>query len=383
MKKIVILVRATFSKRDYERFGIDYLKKKFSLKIIDFSPWLHPDYYKQYDKEVFQTKDIVRIEKEKDFLALDLKSEQLIIFDFLDESNRSIYIRNSLKNDKNKFLVFDINPIPHAKKPVKAKIKKYINLIFNKENLLSYFVDFFIYKNLKNNAYIPDISVVGGLSALKQVKAKNKIHAHNMDYDSYLQIKDFQSKRQEEPFAVFVDQDLVTHPDLKISYNGAPVTESNYYPALINFFNNFKNLTGLNIKFAVHPRSRNKKISHLLQGIDYSFGNTRDLIKDSSLVLTHTSTAISLAMLFKKPTIILTSNELKKSWLGNQISDFAKFTNMEAINIDQNLNTQINLKELLKVNEEKYQRYIDQYVKMPNSPNLPLWKIISDYLTNF
>ena len=39
--------------------------------------------------------------------------------------------------------------------------------------------------------------------------------------------------------------------------------------------------------------------------------------------------------------------------------------------------------EYAKVNEEKYLKYIDQYVKMPNSPNLPLWKIIGDYLTNF
>ena len=51
--------------------------------------------------------------------------------------------------------------------------------------------------------------------------------------------------------------------------------------------------------------------------------------------------------------------------------------------IQKHLNWQNDKRNLPKVNEEKYQRYIDQYVKMPNSPNLPLWKIIGDYLTNF
>ena len=50
-KKILIFLPNTFSQRDYERFGIKYLKKNFLVKILDFTAWLYPNYWKEcYDK---------------------------------------------------------------------------------------------------------------------------------------------------------------------------------------------------------------------------------------------------------------------------------------------------------------------------------------------
>ena len=47
MKEIVILSPGPFFKRDYDRFGIELLKKKFVIKILDFTAWLNPIFWKK------------------------------------------------------------------------------------------------------------------------------------------------------------------------------------------------------------------------------------------------------------------------------------------------------------------------------------------------
>ena len=42
MRKILILSPGPFLKRDYDRFGIEFLKKNFLVKILDLTAWLYP-----------------------------------------------------------------------------------------------------------------------------------------------------------------------------------------------------------------------------------------------------------------------------------------------------------------------------------------------------
>ena len=126
MQKIVILSSFTFLKRDYERFGIDILKKNFIVKIIDFSFWFNPSYSKQFNNEDIFKEEKISIEKKSDFLALNFKNEKLIIFDFLDPNQKSFWVRERLKSNNNIFLTFDLNPIPKAKIPKYYLFKRYI-----------------------------------------------------------------------------------------------------------------------------------------------------------------------------------------------------------------------------------------------------------------
>ena len=48
MKKIVILTPAPFSKRDYDRFGIDILKRNFLVQVLDCAAWINQEYLKLY-----------------------------------------------------------------------------------------------------------------------------------------------------------------------------------------------------------------------------------------------------------------------------------------------------------------------------------------------
>ena len=84
---------------------------------------------------------------------------------------------------------------------------------------------------------------------------------------------------------------------------------------------------------------------------------------------------------------IFNSNELIKSWLGPRIENLSQVLNSQLINIDNFFHQGLNIQNLLKVNEKKYKNYLDQYIKVPNSPDLPIWEIftkqIKKYLKNY
>ena len=47
MKTIIIMSDIGSQKRDYDRFGINILKKNFNLIYLDCTKWLQPNFYKR------------------------------------------------------------------------------------------------------------------------------------------------------------------------------------------------------------------------------------------------------------------------------------------------------------------------------------------------
>ena len=74
MKKILILLPGPFLKRDYERFGIETLKKNFLVKAVDFTAWLYPEFWQEYSKVVFKNEDHVVISCKRDFLTFQFQN---------------------------------------------------------------------------------------------------------------------------------------------------------------------------------------------------------------------------------------------------------------------------------------------------------------------
>ena len=82
MKKVLILLQSPFLKKDYERFGIDILKKNFDIKILDFSSWLRPSLYHNFKDKIFYCEEYNIIKNRDIFLNISLDSDPLLIFDF-------------------------------------------------------------------------------------------------------------------------------------------------------------------------------------------------------------------------------------------------------------------------------------------------------------
>ena len=93
----------------------------------------------------------------------------------------------------------------------------------------------------------------------------------------------------------------------------------------------------------------------------------------------HNSTSLQLAILFNKPVIFLTTNELKLNNIGAHISVMASMFGKKEINIDNDLSDMDWQKELF-VDEAKYSEYRKKYIKMDGSPEKQSWDIVIDHI---
>ena len=373
MKKILIFPPGPFYKRDYERFGIKHLKENFSVKVLDFPAWLKPNHWKECSSKVYKCEEYTSIENKKDFLEFNTESEPVIVLDDLEINFKTNWIRKQFKKRKSLFVSLDFNLIPIDKKTFLSKLSNLLSEpIFFFHVIAKYFRKYFDF----NKFYQPEVSIVGGLASLSSSKAKCKIYAHSMDYDIYLNLH--KEPVNEDSYAVFLDEGMVDHPDLILLNLKKPMDEMRYYEILNKFFKKFEKETKLKVKFSAHPKTKTQNIKKYFKDFEFSIGNTPELVKNSSMVLLHSSTSISYAILFKKPVIFLTSDELEKSWIGNRIVNFSKILNANLINMNTSFNNKLNIKDLSNFDKLKYQAYKDQYLKFPNSPDVPLWEIFTE-----
>ena len=89
MERLVILSPAgSFSKRDYDRFGIEFLKKNFSVKILNFTAWIYPDLWKNCSNEAYKCKEHVIISCKRDFLESENEVTSPIVLDCLERNRK-------------------------------------------------------------------------------------------------------------------------------------------------------------------------------------------------------------------------------------------------------------------------------------------------------
>jgi len=375
MKNILFLF-SPFQENYHNRFGIDILKKNFVVKIFDCTPWTSKKYWDLYSKNFKKNNEHVVINNKKDFLNHISQINNAYIIENLPNNNNSHWVRKILKRKNCLFVSRNLNPIPELRKNIIEKIIAFLKLLISVNFL--YTLNQFVQKKknnlIKSNS---EIFIVGGQSALKKIKKGNIIKAHSMDYDVYLSIKDIKGSDNRKPYAVFLDQDMASHPDPIVLGIKREINELKYYEVLTKFLKKFEIDTKLKVIVSIHPKSKNKNLKNLLEGIEYSKENSAELVKNSSLTLLHDSTAISFAILFNKPTLFLTSNHLNKTQFGPRINNVAKIVNSRIINMDNFLEKKIDTKDLLQFDQGKYKDYLDQYLKIPNSSNLPIWEIFS------
>ena len=93
MKEIIILSPGPFLKKDYDRFGIELLKKKFVIKILDFTAWINPVFWKEYAGKVFKCEEYLSISCKSDFLKFISELKSVIVIDYLEKNRKTNWAR--------------------------------------------------------------------------------------------------------------------------------------------------------------------------------------------------------------------------------------------------------------------------------------------------
>ena len=144
--------------------------------------------------------------------------------------------------------------------------------------------------------------------------------------------------------------------------NGLKVVKKRNFSTEIKNFFSILEKKGFKINIALHPKNNSKNLLEVYGNRKFFKNKTFDLIQKSSGVISHDSTAVSFAVLAKRPIIFLTTNELQNTVFGDRIVAHAKFFNSLPINIS-NKNIDENEIQFPKISMRIFNEYEKKFLK--------------------
>lgn len=202
------------------------------------------------------------------------------------------------------------------------------------------------------------------------------INAHTHDFDLFRTITKPASESVASQ-AVFIDQFMPYHPDY-LELNGNPLDAEIYFGSLQKLFTRIENELQLNVVIAAHPRADYTEDSNPFGARKIYFNKTAELVAKSQLVLVHSSTAIGFAVMFKKAIMILITDELyhRQVYQKHAYDGISQALNVPLKNFSSP--EEVDLSDVFNLDSAAYDKYLNNFIKLPGSLNLPLWEIIEN-----
>lgn len=213
--------------------------------------------------------------------------------------------------------------------------------------------------------------------AKKNIKSDVAIvKAHSNDYSIFLKNTNF-AKRAALKIpkkAVMLDgAGPLFLSDSALTRRTVPFTTDVWYPALVRFFTLLERETNLIVEIAGHYKSNHLSPSPIFGGRNVVYGRTREMVEECEYVITRCSTAISYAVLYRKPVLFIYSNQLIGDLeVMRHIFGMADMLGTKPINIDL-FSGDIN--DYLRVDEARYANY-EQEVLTSSPMGRPNFQII-------
>ena len=361
-KEILLLFETPFTLRDYKRFYVDELVKNgYNILILDITKIMQPQLV--FDKIKLSNKKVNLIYCNK-------------IYQFFNEVN----------NFSPNLCWRLVNPsLTNAVKKLKIIyfLKKRCICVNYGDHSAIYHDNSFLFKTARTIFLFPFIllnphySYVLGPNSLSIFEGK-VIKGHTLDYDLFLNEKNNKKKSLNSPYILFLDENNPFHSDWEILKEKNPFDANIYFKELNLIFKKISNKLKLDILIQAHPKA-NKKQLEKYYNFPLSNLNTASSIKNADLILAHSSTAIQLAVLFKKPIILIESSEIKKHKLSRgYLNSFSSLLDLSKID-KENVNF---IKEIPVLNNKKYNNFKYEFVKFKGSPSKFNYEIFLDFLAN-
>ena len=142
MKNIIYLLPGPFLKRDHDRFGIEILKKNFSVKVLDCTAWINRNFWQSYSQNVYKSEEHVIISSKEDFLKFNSNINDAIVIDSLPNSRKSNWVRKFFKKKKSLLVVINLNLIPVHKLNIKLILRRIFPLALKPGKFINYTLRF-------------------------------------------------------------------------------------------------------------------------------------------------------------------------------------------------------------------------------------------------
>lgn len=390
IKKIIILIESPFNKRDYNRFGIEILQANgLEIEVWDMTKVFYPklnltarDPFAFSGLKIFRDKDSV-ID-----CIMKLSASDMIITWFEYSYSRFFWLYRAMSKSSAAYSAMMVNA-PAALYGRSEALSDKLRRIFARaplkvcfriilDNLFSRIP--FRYFGIKPAAFWfagTDVS----LKTYNYPVDKNtkNIFLHAFDYDLFLE--KINKGVHFSGNAVFLDSYLPFHEDDYMVGALHWVTVDKYYPNLCRFFDYVENEQNLKVDIAAHPRSFYDKHLDYFNKRALRMGSTIESVRGAKFVISHDSNALNFAVIYHKPIIFVITEEMVRNNVAQMVYNTAFHLGKVPINIDSPLS--IDWSKELAVDIEKYDTFIDRFIKKRGTPEVNSWQTVANTLKGF
>ena len=370
--KLVILVDSVFSERDYIRFGIEnMIEKGIEVCLWDFikirENSLNIDSF--VDNSYKVSRRVFNNVRDIDQAIPELK--ELFLIDYRS-GIYNLYDKKWFQKLGAKIIMLDQGLLPASYwNPTMAE---YIDIF--RHQIVSNGISRSFRKALKffrlrlfkekDDHFQYDIKVCSG-SVSKCGDKEYEIRSHAFDYDIYLNLLN-DNKYKTFNQIVFIDSSLTNHSDFEELGKSPYCTEDKYYKSINSFFDFVESVLHMPVIIAPHPRTKDlDNLKKLYNNREVSNCSTAKLVRSCKIVMSHVSTSINFAVLWKKPLLILSTNEIERR-LFLPIESICRLLEVDRINVDK-YDQEINILQHANLPIKNYSKYKRNLIKIESSPD--------------
>lgn len=227
-----------------------------------------------------------------------------------------------------------------------------------------------IYDYIKPEAVF--ISNKGGLYVLPSKRAIdrwNVIYTGTSNLSQYIEAeKNNNNVNVNYKYAVFCDENLAYHKEAEIQNQKWVENKEEYFLQCNRLFDLIERELGIEVIVALHPSTLTNEKETKYKAKVQVVGKTIELVKNAEIVILYASTSIDYAILYNKPVLFYTSEDIEKCnqqlAKGDVTRSYRRDLKAKYVYIDK-LERYKNINEYFCYDKTKYEEYQNNYI-MPS-----------------
>lgn len=387
VRRVIFVVEAPLSTRDFDRFGIGHLRDAgFEIVVVDVSSVLQPHMRAVLRPDLEERIDVRRIDRVATAARLvrALLGPDTIFVYLLGYRAATLSLFQAVGSGHGRYALWALTTVPRMETVASPGRRMFSGLMRTPRAWL----DSIVYRIPARLCGVrsAEVVVMAGTRSLAAGNARTtgrdttRLFAGALDYDLFLDAADSGrgGSRNDIATIVFLDQFLESHPDRE--HFAVPFCDPRtYYSNLRRVFDAAESELGARVVVAAHPRSDYKSGDTRFGGREIIAGRTVDLVRDATLVLTHDSTAIGFAVLFERPVCFITDDGIRKNDARRANAEtLSRLLGKPIHNLDHD--SPIDWKSECVIDRGRYEEYRESYLKRSASPRAYSWQIFAEYL---
>lgn len=391
---IVFLFDRPLVERDIGRYGFEYLMSRgFEVYAYDLSLLVNKDAgLWQVDAAV--SKDyIVRIRSHDEFgRNVHRLAGSAVFIDFLVALShidlRTERVFRTLKRHEARYAVVSAGALPLSGVSHRSGIQK-AKRALNPGALLNFAAKRAIFFLSKHRMLYPLPAVIFSgetlqlkayLESRSMQRASVVVPVHSLDHDGYLQYIRGMGGKTPEPdnTCVFLDEAATHHPDFAL-FGIRPLVSGDYFQMMRLLFDTIEKKTGLKVVVAAHPRSKYEEMPGIFGARPVVKDMTAELVAKSSLVIAHSSTSISFAVLFDKPLLFIKTPGMRSNGTAVLVDRMAASLGLKPYGIDSAESVEKIPLDYSRWVYAGYDDYKYKYIKSKGLGDITVWETVVGY----